>query len=548
MTSRPDPIVPQPARAPELADRLDWSLRGSLTARILAVNIFALALLAAGFYYLDTYRTRLVDARTNALVDQLHLFSLGLSAAPDDAVEPLVRGFTATTESRLRLYGPDGRKLLDSFDIAPPTYALIDPDTQPWRRDAARWLDRMVDRIAGAPPAQDFTEPAIDRAANWPELVAARQGAAAQVRYRYAPDRTPMLSVAQPPAAMAGAPAGTPAMLLTVNARDITRTVRAERFRLVMILGLVTAASVMLSLFLARTVVGPLRALARAAVRVRTGRAREVEVPRLPQRRDEIGTLARALSDMTAALRERIDAGEQFAADVTHELKNPLASLRSALEALHRVDDPAAQRQLVAIASDDVRRLDRLVTDISEASRVTAILSRTHFDCIDMGALIESLLADRHARAALAQGDGANAAPPRLAFARPRSGAALVMGDAPRLERVINNVLDNALSFSPPGGLICVSAARVGARVQVRVDDDGPGIPADQRELVFNRFHSDRPETEDFGRHSGLGLAIAQSIVEGHRGTIKAVDREDGARGASILIDLPAAEAFGTCR
>jgi two-component system sensor histidine kinase ChvG len=242
---------------------------------------------------------------------------------------------------------------------------------------------------------------------------------------------------------------------------------------------------------------------------------------------------------MTQALRERIDAGEHFAADVTHELKNPIASVRSAVEGLGRVSSDAQRKQLLAIADEDVRRLDRLVSDISDASRIDAQLSRTLFEPIDVGLMIESMLASRAARAE--QG----APQPRIAFARPRKGTATVMGDGHRLERAIDNVIDNAISFSPEGGLVCVRAVRLGQEVHVGVDDDGPGIEPAQREAIFRRFHSERPDGEAFGRHSGLGLAIARTIIEGHGGTIAAADRDDGKPGASLLITLPAADEGG---
>jgi two-component system sensor histidine kinase ChvG len=291
--------------------------------------------------------------------------------------------------------------------------------------------------------------------------------------------------------------------------------------------------SVLLSLFLARTIARPLRRLALAAHRVRLGRAREVQVPRLPSRRDEIGTLARALSDMSMALRQRIDATEAFAADVTHELKNPLASLRSAVDSLDLVQDPDLQRQLIAVVRDDVARLDRLITDISEASRVDAELARARFETIDLGAMIEGLVATREAR-----GRNGNI---RLAFARPNRGSAVVFGDGSRLTRVIENLIDNAISFSPAGGLVQVAAMRDGEDVLVRVEDDGPGVPPEARAVIFNRFHTIRPEGEAFGRHSGLGLAIAKAIVEGHNGTIEVTDRDNAPNGARFLIRLPAA-------
>jgi two-component system, OmpR family, sensor histidine kinase ChvG len=510
--------------------RLVWSARWSLTTRILAVNIFAIALLAVGFFYLDSYRTRLIDARIAGLDGQLSLLAPALEAARPEERARLVQRFTSQNGSRLRFYHSDGRLLADSFIGARPTYTLRNPDDQPWFREAARIMDRALDWVVGAPIPSPYVEPAADVVASWPELVAAQSTGRLAHRYRYAPDRTPMLSAAVPVRFDDRA-----LILMTVNARDITRTVRAERWRLGVVLGVVTLASVLLSLFLARTIVDPLRRLARAAVQVRLGRAREVIVPRLPSRRDEIGTLARALSDMTQTLRERIDAGEHFAADVSHELKNPIASLRSAVEGLERVTDPGQRQQLLTIAGEDVRRLDRLVSDISEASHMDAELSRTRFERIDLGVMIEAMLAGRAARR------DAGEAGPRIAFARPRKGTAEVMGDGHRLERAIDNVIDNALSFSPDDGLVCVAATSALGQVRIRIDDEGPGIAIGQREAVFRRFHSERPVGEAFGRHSGLGLAIARTIIEGHQGSIVALDRDDGRSGASILISLPAA-------
>lgn len=505
---------------------LQWSGKLSLTRRILAVNILALALLAGGFFYLDSYRTRIVDARLEQSERELKLLAIGLDRAPRDRWDGLIAAFSRQTDDRVRLYGPDGRRIADSFDMNAPRYELRDPKSESWERQVARWLDKLIDRIVWAELPPDFTEPAIDEASQWPELVTARRTGRAQSIFRYAPDRTPMITAA------ISMGVGKPQLLATENARDITRIVRAERFRLGVVLGVAFIISILLSLFLARTIVRPLRRLARAAVRVRLGRAREVMVPRLPSRKDEIGLLARALSDMSHALRQRIDATEAFAADVTHELKNPIASLRSALEALSTVEAPELRAQLMDIAHDDVRRLDRLVTDIAEASRVDAQLSRAKFDEVDLGLTIEKLIVGRETRGIPRQ--------VRLAFARPRRGVAVVMGDEQRLLRVIENLVDNAISFSPPGGLVQIIATRVDNDVLISVEDEGPGVPESERETIFRRFHSIRPNGEDFGKHSGLGLAIARSIVEGHHGTISISDRDDSLHGARFEMRLPA--------
>jgi two-component system sensor histidine kinase ChvG len=254
-------------------------------------------------------------------------------------------------------------------------------------------------------------------------------------------------------------------------------------------------------------------------------------VPRLPERRDEIGLLARALSDMSQALRNRIDATEAFAADVTHELKNPLASLRSAVDSLERVDDPALRKRLLDVVRHDVARLDRLIVDIAEVSRLDAELSRARFETVDLGQLIESMVDPWERRAAERD--------VRIAFARPRVGTAVVLGEEGRIARAIDNIVDNAISFSPEGGLVEIAAAHIESEVRVSVEDEGPGVPEAARAEIFRRFHSLRPENEEFGRHSGLGLAIAKATVEGHDGIIAVEDRGDGRPGARFVLSFP---------
>ncbi|WP_116968203.1 ATP-binding protein [Blastomonas sp. UPD001] len=454
--------------------RLGWTRRVSLTWRILAVNVFAIAMLGGGLLYLDSYREQIIQERLEQEQQSIWLLAHAMERLDTRGRTAMIRAVSDRYDSRIRLYDARGRVVLDSFALAPPGYRLRDPSEEPWQRHAAR----------------------------------------------------PMISAA------IALPRGEEVLLTSYNARDITRIVRAERFNLTMIVLATAIVSILFSLFLARTIVQPLRRLASAAVRVRLGRAREVVVPRLPSRGDEIGLLARSLSDMSMALRMKIDATEAFAADVSHELKNPLASLRSALEGLASVKDEGLREQLFEIACSDVRRLDRLITDISEASRVDAQLTRTRFEPIDLGEMIENLLELRRSRG-LNQGR-------ETAFARPRRGVAVVMGEGTRLERVISNLLDNAVSFSPPGGLVRIEATQMRGRVLVRVIDEGPGVPPSEREAIFRRFHSARPEGEEFGQHSGLGLAIARTIVEGHHGTITVADRDDGAQGAVFEICLPA--------
>ena len=505
-----------------------WTARLSLTARILAVNVFALVVLAGSFFYLDSYRSQLIGERTDQALTEVEMAAVALAAAPPSAWPALLPKLGAADASRLRVYSDKGPPL-DSWSFGKPTYALRDPAQESWRRKVARLMDRMVDNIVGAETPEPFAEPARDRLEAWPEAMEARETGRPQARLRRAPERTPVISAAVP---VDGGRRGV--LLLTTNQRDVVRTVRAERFWLTLVLAGTIALSILLSTYLARTIARPLRRLALAAHRVRLGRSREVQVPRLPARRDEIGTLARALSDMSQALRQRIDATEAFAADVAHEIKNPLASLRSAVDSLDVISEPTLRERLMTVIRDDIQRMDRLITDVSEASRLDAELSRARFETVDLGLMIEQLIEAREARGVPND--------VRLAFGRPNRGSAVVFGDGARLARVLENLIDNAISFSPPGGLVQLAAMRDEGTVVVRVEDDGPGVPAAERDAIFNRFHSIRPEGEAFGRHSGLGLAIARAIVEGHGGAIVVTDRDDAASGARFIIRLPAAE------
>ena len=505
---------------------LSWSGRWSLAHRILAVNVLTILLVALSTLYLDVFRNRLSKERVRQTKIEATTTAEALAHVPQAQWPELLASVSRSTGSRFRLYAANGALIADSWRLSGPTYELRDPSTEGWTKDVARALDRGFNTIVGAPQLGDFVEPSVDRLAAWPEAQRARAIGKPVTNVRNAPDLTPVLSAA--------VPVNGDVLLATDNDRAFTRTVRSQRAVIASLMTAVILISVLLSLFLARTIVRPMRRLAIAAHRVRLGRSREVRVPRLPSRSDEIGLLARAVSDMSQSLRQRIDNIEAFAADVTHELKNPLASLRSAVEGIDRVDDPELKHKLMGIARDDVVRLDRLINDISEAARTDAELARAQFDRVDLGPLIEQIVASWETRRE--KGDA------RIAFARPRKDTAAVMGKPDRLARAINNIIDNAISFSPPGGLVEIAAARVGDEVRIRIDDEGPGVPAEARQAIFNRFHSVRPEGEGFGRHSGLGLAIASAIVEGHDGEIDVQDRDDAPSGARFTIRRPAAD------
>ncbi|MFL6862433.1 MAG: ATP-binding protein [Allosphingosinicella sp.] len=505
-----------------------WTGRWKLLHRILFVNVFAIAILAGSLFYLDGYRRRLIDQAVLSTQTQAQLAADSLRLAEPGEEADLLRTFGQHSRTRIRLFGADGRERLDSWAGGPETYDVRDPKQEAWQKWASRKLDNMLNAVVGGKKPPLLRVPESNRLADWPEANAALASGKPVAMLRRAPEGTPFLSAA------VRLSEKKEVLLMTRNARQVRRAVREERGTLAVVLLVTILVSVFLSLFLARTIALPLRRLARAAQAVRLGRAREVRVPVLPHRRDEIGLLARALADMTQSLRQRIDGTEAFAADVTHELKNPLASLRSAVDSLEKVDDPALRHQLLDVVRHDVVRLDRLIVDIAEVSRLDAELSRARFEPVDFGCLIESLVDPWEARAAESD--------VRIAFARPRIGTAVILGEEARLARALDNLVDNAISFSPAGGLIEIGAARVGNDVFVSVEDEGPGVPEEAREEIFRRFHSLRPDTEAFGGHSGLGLAIAKATAEGHDGRIWVEGRHDGRPGAHFVLRFPTAE------
>lgn len=497
----------------------------SLRARIFAVNLVAVIVLAIMLLYLDTVRYRLLAERTDALANEAAAVAQMLSRQETDQRARAIDGLGLARGARLRLYAGDGVRLADNWqNPRNPRFIVEDPQAFGWRRASAKTIDRVLDAVLGFRDLPAYAEPAADAAGRWPEIAVARKGGQPATGLRRARDGSLLVSAA------AVAPTGE-AVLLIDSAEDLAELLRRERLTSGWLLLSVTALTLFLSLFLARTIVRPLRMLAIAAHRVRLGRRREVVVPRLPDRRDEIGALARAISDMSIALRRQIDATEAFAADVAHELKNPLASLRSAVEVLEQVDKPDLRAQLLAVIRDDVGRIDRLITDIADASRLDAELSRTGFQPVDLARLCTGLVS-AYGITDLPRGVVVGLVPPPPLLP-------LIDGDAGRLAQVLRNLIDNAISFSPDGGRVELALAVAGDHVELTLSDDGPGVPAANRGDIFKRFYSERPAAEDFGRHSGLGLSIAGAIVAAHGGSITVADAPGG--GALFRVSLPVA-------
>jgi two-component system sensor histidine kinase ChvG len=325
-------------------------------------------------------------------------------------------------------------------------------------------------------------------------------------------------------------------VLLTREAREVDNSLFNIRMSILSLFLLALGLTVIMSWYLSLTIARPILRLAGAAHGMREGEGRTGGVPApLIRRRDEIGQLAHALADSARALWARMDAIEGFAADVAHEIKNPLTSIRSAIETLRRIEDPVHQKRLLSIIADDVVRLDRLISDISDASRLDAELSRTATEPVDVAPILAAL-AELHETT---RGE----TDPRIVLDAPASGL-VVRAVEGRLVQVLRNLIANAISFSPERGTITLRGREVGGMVELAVEDEGPGIPEAKLEHIFDRFYSERPQGEQFGTHSGLGLSISRQIVEALKGRITAENRRDErgeVLGARFVVQLPKA-------
>jgi two-component system sensor histidine kinase ChvG len=534
-----------------------------LLRRILLLNALPPALLAAALLYLDQYQNGLLAAEVEALRTQARIYAAAISETATrpredrpvlvpEAARPLLRRLVEPSpNTQARLFDNAGLLVADSRVREGPGGAIVTeplPPPQP-RGPVADTVGGLYDRILTILPRRapagvtvddnpdapsfdwqpQFGEASPDRRE---ELRLALEGGVRPYIRRTADGRL-LISVAEP--ARRGA-ASVGIVLLTRESREVDRRLLEIRVSVLVLFGVALLLTVLLSLYLARTLATPILSLAQSAAAMREGEGRGGSVPpALLARSDEIGVLARDLQAAARALWARIDANERFAADVAHELRNPLTSVRSAIETLRRIEDPVKQRRLLAIISDDAVRMDRLINDIADSSRVDAELSRTIAQPVDIKPIL-SALAELHA-ATREEED------PLVELDAP-AGELVVRGVEGRLVQVFRNLLGNALSFSPEGGTVRVRARQAGAIVEFVVEDEGPGIPEGKLESIFDRFYSERPSSERFGQHSGLGLSISRQIVEGLRGRISAENRRDAdgrVVGARFIVALPAA-------
>ncbi len=514
----------------------------ALTRRIIFFNAIVLLILLSGVIFVQSTRVGLIDERLAGIKQQALIVAGTLAEyTTDDATrsikvdeaEPLLRQLIAPTSLRARLYGTDGALEVDTRNLLArnivQTYQL--PPVDFWSR-VERAISRVYNGVMGVRPFAKL-EPYFEAGKDgrvYSEVVAALSGKVA-TKERVDEKNRLVLSVAVPVQrfrAIYGV------LMVSTEGGDIDGVLREERATLMEVFLVGFVVMLISSLYLAGFIAEPIRRLAAAADRVRRGRAGRETIPQMNERNDEIGELADSLSAMTRALYDRIDAIESFAADVAHELKNPLTSLKSAVEMMARSSDPEARERLIGIVRNDVKRIDRLITDISQASRLDAELSREPAEPVDIADLLNTI-AEIYHMTSLPHGV-------TLVLDVETHGPAVISGRSEKLGQIFRNLIDNAISFSPEGGTVTVAAQCIGSIVRVTVEDEGPGIPPDNTETIFNRFYTERPAEADFGKNSGLGLSIARQIVEGVGGRIWAENRAgpvDKATGARFVVEMP---------
>jgi two-component system, OmpR family, sensor histidine kinase ChvG len=554
---------------------------GSLIARIFLINLLGLFILALGTLYFNQFRESLINARAQSLRTQAQIISAAIagSASADtgsividpnsldegadtsgetdqldgldfpinpESAGPVLRRLLANTGNRAQIIDQGGNLVVDSrFIYGGDVIETVDDKSHdenlPWWQ--LQW-NRLLTKALGYdyPLRREY---GIDNNKAMPEVAAALNGASvSQVKLD---ENREIVVVVSVPVQRYRAVLG--ALVLTNKGGEIDDVLRAERLVVLYTFGLASLVTLLLSALLASTIANPIRRLSAAAQQVRRGISKRVEIPDFSTRKDEIGHLSGSLREMTGALYNRIDAIEAFAADVAHELKNPLTSLRSAVETLQLVKKDEQRNRLIEIVKQDVKRMDRLITDISDASRLDAELARTESQPTDLAkllgaiAMISNELAKPHMAEVVL-----NIQVPHIGLTD--QDAYAINGQESRLSQVFRNLIDNARSFTAPGSKVNVRLRRAGNVIEARIEDQGPGIRPENLERVFERFYTDRPE-HSFGNNSGLGLAISRQIVEAHKGRIWAENRygranaegEKAVLGARFLVQLPALDA-----
>jgi two-component system sensor histidine kinase ChvG len=523
----------------------------SLGRRIMAINLFSVIFLAGGILYLDQFRDGLIEARFQALTTNGRMIAGALGEAAlrevslDGQIQYLtldslvikrvLRRLSIVTNTPALLFDREGALIADSRRLISAGQNIVFEELPPpeIKSPVRVFFEELYDTWERLIPSSNEYPPypanPLPSGKDFEEVGLAINGDGARMT-RQTRNGELILSVSIPVQGFKHILGG---LLLTESGNSIDEAVRSAQVTTLIVFSVTLVITLLLSLFLARTIASPIHILAEAADKVRLGIGRRIVIPDFSDRKDEIGDLSTSFRAMTTALYDRLDAIEAFAADVAHELKNPLTSLGTAVQAFEQVKDEEKRERLRAVLASDVKRLDRLITDISAASRLDAELSRTEGEVIKLKSLVEGVVETYETTQMFST----------ISFVVAVTKDELVINGLPgRVSQVLRNLIDNAISFSPENGKVKVKLSDEESHAVIIVEDEGPGIPENKLEAIFNRFYTERPKAEDFGTHSGLGLSISRLIVEAHGGRISAENKQnaDGSvAGAKFTVSLP---------
>lgn len=540
----------------------------NLTLKIMGVNVCALIMLLLGVLYLGQYQNELIEAKleifsakTKLIAGAVAETAITMPSQPawentnkkgniaelsETKARKIVRRFGSITNQRIYIFNHKGKMIADSAKLGDPdgqinVTALPPPPLKNTKTSGplklmAKWVISLTPEKRSLPRFPYTSSQNVRHYKDALQALAGKHSISAWHSYK----KTIILSAASP---VGYNNKSIGAVMITREAHDIEEDIGSVWHNILLIFIGTLILTIFLSIYLSGVIARPLMRLAKAAERVRTDPGRKTEIPDLSNRYDEIGELSLALRDMTEALCERMDTIESFAADVSHELKNPLTSLRSATETLGLVQSQKDKDKLMEIIQHDLQRLDRLISDISRASRLDSELTRETLKRVDIHELLQELL-EIH-RDPLEREEKQNRNKTKInnvnLVLNLCSNKPIVPGIHSRLTQVFENLISNALSFSPPESTINITTRTENSNLHITVTDQGPGIPENKLDTIFKRFYSERPDHEDYGNNSGLGLSICKQIITALNGEIFAENIEQNKEiiGAQFTVILP---------
>ena len=520
-----------------------------LTIKILSINVIAIFVVFTAVLHLDRYEDSLIQTELEGLERQATLFANALSEVAVarnpgtqnylsiTAVQNVIDRSALDSPARSRVFSTGGELLADSYrlpgrvpSVTTKPLASVSPNIF-----FQKFLDNFFQDFFYSTTQQhvpNYQQHTIQLARAFPEVISALRGSSITTVKATTTGRK-LLTVAMPIRKKYKPVLGV--LLLSSDDKNINAAFNSYQKELIIAVVIAIIITSALSLYLSRSITRPIRRLASAAEKIRSDRNGQQEISEVSERNDELGELSKALTQMTDDLWQRLDAIEKFAADVAHEIKNPLTSIRSAVETASKIKDNEKRDKLLALILDDVHRLDRLITDISDSSRLDTELSREKFTAIDIRKLLLAFYELRTSQKKFGEKN-------LTLDIMEENAELLILGHEIRIVQVIDNIVDNAITFSPPHGNINIVVSADTKSVTITIDDQGPGIPKGKLDAIFDRFYSERPPTEKFGLHSGLGLSICKQITEAHNGEITAENRLDPqsiTKGARFIITLP---------